>query len=221
MVDAALDPREIGQQIDRHHDDDRGRGNCIEDRLAHAEHAAGQCRGRATVDEALKARDDVEARVELSQRGVVVLEYPEVVGQFVRERARLSDEHRDRQRHEAGKESERAEQHDHDGEPAWHAVPVQPGHGGIEADGDEQGERKQHEDLPGSDHGPGKRGCDRDSERPGQPDVERRSAIERPSRAAVLLLIGYPGLHLRGAVNLIDDVLGAQILGLADGDQGL
>src|SRR6202035_1768224 len=64
-------------------------------------------------------------------------------------------------------------------------------------------------------------GRDRDSERPGQPDVERRSPIERPSRTAVLQLIGYPGLSLRGAVDLIDDVLGTQIVGFADGDQGL
>jgi hypothetical protein len=92
---------------------------------------------------------------------------------------------------------------------------MQPRHRGIEADGDECREREQHEDLPGGDHRPGEGGCDGDSERPGQPDEERRSAIERSAHAPELLLVEYPGLDLCGDMNLIDDVLGTQIVGLA------
>ena len=136
-----------------------------------------------------------------------------------REGGGLRDQERDREREKPAENAECDREHRGDGGPARQPAAVQPRDRGVEADRDDDGERKEQQDLARGEYGRAERVDDRDPERAGQADIERRTAAEAPPDATVEQPVGYACLGFGDGMDFIDNILRTLVLGFALRDQ--
>ena len=130
------------------------------------------------MQQVLQAADEVVFGVELAQVRVAVAERVQVVGDFFGQLAGLCGDDGDREGEETHEQAQGAYQHDRHRGPARQPAPVEPHHGRVEPERDEEREPEQDQYLARDHHRPRERDRERYAQRSHEADEERRASVE-------------------------------------------
>src|SRR3954451_18815837 len=195
-VRGALDPVEGRHEVDGQYEDGQDVEDRAEEQPGAADDPAQRVRDRAGVQRALHPLQDLVPHHQVVD-GLVALQAADEVGGVVDELDSLGDKRRDECEQAPAEEQQDAEGHRQHGEAARHAPLPQPGHGGIEAHGQEQRDEDEEQDR-GRVAQAGEDPVRQQQAEPAQETDKERVAVERPPGLAEPARRWRVGARLRG-----------------------